>query len=97
MAGQVVTVRLEARRHGRPLDGDNLTAAMKPLRDEVAKILGIDDAEARGHTWIVTESRSKPVGVHVTIEAGRPHTSRDPQRSFPAPGPEEEIPPPVAT
>jgi hypothetical protein len=70
--GEVVTVRLEVRRHGRPFDGDNLAAAMKPVRDEIAKILGIDDAESRGHAWIVSECRAKPAGVHVSIEAGRP-------------------------
>jgi hypothetical protein len=97
MAGEAVTVRLEVRRHGRPLDGDNLTAAMKPVRDEIAKILGIDDAESEGHRWIVTESRAKPVGVHVTIEAGRPQTAIDSRHQDPALGPEEDVPPPIAT
>jgi hypothetical protein len=97
LVGEVVKVRLEVRRHGKPLDGDNLAAAVKPVRDEVAKILGIDDAESEGHRWIVTESRAKPVGVHVSIEAGRPQVPFDSEERHPAPGPEEEVPPPVVT
>jgi hypothetical protein len=72
LVGQVVAVRLEVRRHGRPFDGDNLHAAVKPIRDEVAKILGIDDAERLGHTWQVTEIRGQPPGIAVTIRAAPP-------------------------
>lgn len=31
----------------RPLDDDNLTAGMKPLRDAVASTLGVDDGDPR--------------------------------------------------
>ena len=33
---------------GTPLDRDNLVGGLKPLRDEIARILGRDDAEHRG-------------------------------------------------
>jgi hypothetical protein len=72
LVGQVVTVRLEVRRHGPPFDGDNLQAAVKPVRDEVAKILGIDDAERLGHTWHVSEVRGQPPGIAVTVRPATP-------------------------
>lgn len=36
---------------GTPLDRDNLVGGFKPLRDEIARILGRDDAEHHGITW----------------------------------------------
>lgn len=36
---------------GIPLDRDNLVGGFKPLRDEIARVLGRDDAEHRGITW----------------------------------------------
>lgn len=36
---------------GTPLDVDNLIGGCKPLRDEIARILGRDDAEHRGIDW----------------------------------------------
>ena len=34
-----------------PLDYDNLVGGLKPLRDEIARTLGIDDAESGGVKW----------------------------------------------
>lgn len=36
---------------GKPLDYDNLVGGTKPLRDEIARLLGRDDAEHRGIEW----------------------------------------------
>ena len=45
---------------GIPLDHDNLVGGFKPLRDEIARILGRDDAEHRGIEW---EYRQEPGAV----------------------------------
>ena len=46
--------------HGTPLDRDNLVGGFKPLRDEIARVLGRDDAEHRGIEW---EYRQQPGAV----------------------------------
>jgi hypothetical protein len=41
-----IIVTLVACRH-REIDDDNSAAGFKPLRDEIAKVLGVDDADGR--------------------------------------------------
>jgi hypothetical protein len=72
LLGQPLAVRLEVRRHGRPLDQDNLVSACKPARDAIAEVFGADDAERLGHTWQVTEIRGQPPGIAVTIRVAIP-------------------------
>jgi hypothetical protein len=72
LLGQRLAVQLEVRRHGRPLDHDNLVSACKPTRDAIAEVFGVDDAEAGGHTWQVTEVRGEPWGIAVRIRAATP-------------------------
>ena len=45
---------------GIPLDHDNCVGGFKPLRDEIARILGRDDAEHKGIEW---EYRQEPGAV----------------------------------
>ncbi|MCP5523709.1 MAG: hypothetical protein H7A46_19405 [Verrucomicrobiales bacterium] len=61
-------VALVVFRH-RLLDGDNLVGGLKPLRDEVARLLGVDDADqfiAWEYAQVPTRGRS---GVALKIEA----------------------------
>lgn len=54
----------------RDLDGDNLQAAFKAIRDEVARCLNIDDADSRVE-WIYRQekpSRPKEYGVRVLVQ-----------------------------
>ena len=50
----------------RPLDDDNLTAGMKPLRDCVAAWLGVDDGDPRV-VWRVEQVQGKPEGTVVLV------------------------------
>lgn len=47
-------------------DGDNLQGALKAVRDEVAKQLGIDDGDKRV-TWTYGQRQGKQCAVLVTI------------------------------
>lgn len=47
------------------LDDDNLASAMKPVRDEIAKWLGVDDRDPRVR-WVPAQRRA-PWGVEVEI------------------------------
>ena len=51
----------------KPLDGDNLQAALKAARDEVAKWLGVDDGSALV-TWKYDQRRQKDWAVEIDIE-----------------------------
>ena len=53
----------------RPLDGDNLQAALKHVRDGVADALGVDDRTALVE-WVYRQQRgaAREYGVAVTIE-----------------------------
>ena len=59
IAGELRVVLTRGYR-GIPLDHDNLLGGFKPLRDEIARILGRDDAEHRGIEW---EYRQEPGAV----------------------------------
>ena len=55
-------------RHGKRLmDGDNLQAASKGLRDGIADRLGVDDADPRV-TWRYIQDKQAYYGVTVTIQ-----------------------------
>jgi hypothetical protein len=71
---QPLAVSLEVRRHGRPLDGDNLQSAVAPARNAIAEVFGTagDDSETLGHSWHVTETRGQPPGIAVTIAPAAP-------------------------
>lgn len=49
------------------LDGDNLQGALKAVRDEVAAVLGIDDADPRA-TWLYDQAKCKR-GEHGVLVA----------------------------
>ena len=56
----------------RKLDSDNLASALKGARDEVAALLGIDDAPDRGAVWRVDQRKPPAPKTHlieVLIEA----------------------------
>ncbi len=61
---------------GRPMDSDNLAAALKGVRDGIADALGVDDG-SETIDWIYGQRLSRPVGVAVSIElldqGGRSH------------------------
>jgi hypothetical protein len=50
-----------------PLDGDNLSAACKAVRDEVAAFLGVDDASERLF-WVYRQSPAVVLGASVKAE-----------------------------
>ena len=59
------------KRHGKRLmDGDNLQAACKALRDGIADRLGVDDADSR-ITWRYKQDVRPEFGVTVKIEKRR--------------------------
>ena len=53
---------------GTPLDRDNLVGGFKPLRDEIARVLGRDDAEHRGITWEYEQSPGAVCKVEIWKE-----------------------------
>lgn len=56
----------------RPMDEpDGLSSALKSIRDEVARHLGVDDADPR-ITWKYAQERAKEHGVRVAIVARSP-------------------------
>jgi len=57
-----------------PLDSDNLSAACKAVRDEVAAFLGVDDASARLH-WVYLQSPAAVTGR--STKPGRTRASTD--------------------
>lgn len=48
------------------MDDDNLAGAFKGIRDEMAKLLGVDDADDRIE-WRYEQKVSASKGVHVTV------------------------------
>lgn len=52
---------------GPEMDDDNLAGSMKYVRDEVARIAGVDDGPGNGWTWKYNQ-RPGPKGVEIRIE-----------------------------
>lgn len=52
----------------RKLDDDNLVGRLKSTRDEVAKVLGIDDRHTDRLRFLYTQSKGKPQEYAVEIE-----------------------------
>ncbi|MEG1925850.1 MAG: hypothetical protein RR415_08880 [Ruthenibacterium sp.] len=50
---------------GRQLDHDNFVGGCKPLRDEIARLLGRDDAEQTGIDWRYIQTPSKTAMVEI--------------------------------
>jgi hypothetical protein len=50
----------------RLLDDDNLAGALKPVRDGVADILGVDDRDSRV-TWVVAQERDTAPRVRLVV------------------------------
>jgi hypothetical protein len=55
----------------RRLDSDNLASGFKGVRDEIARIVGIDDGDERV-TWVYRQERGGPreYAAHIRIERG---------------------------
>lgn len=53
---------------GIPLDRDNLVGGLKPLRDEIARIYGRDDAEQSGITWEYEQAKGAIHAVEIQKE-----------------------------
>jgi len=51
--------------NGRPLDHDNFVGGCKPLRDEIARLLGRDDAEQAGIDWQYIQTPGKTTMVEI--------------------------------
>ena len=64
-------IRLTRGYRGIPLDHDNLVGGFKPLRDEIARVLGRDDAEHRGITWEYAQARGAVCKVEIFAETQR--------------------------
>jgi len=62
----------------RALDGDNLAAGLKAVRDGVADALGVNDADPRV-TWAYAQERGKPreYAVRIEIRADASRTQSD--------------------
>jgi hypothetical protein len=63
-----VVVTLERRAPSNGLDDDNLTQSLKPVRDQVAVWLGVDDRDPRV-TWLYEQRRDKLWSVGIRVEA----------------------------
>jgi hypothetical protein len=50
------------------LDDDNLASAMKPVRDEIARWLGVDDRSPQVR-WMPAQRREKAWGVEISVAA----------------------------
>lgn len=59
----ITMTRLSARR----FDDDGAVASMKPIRDQLAELLGVNDNDAR-ITWVVKQESRRMPGVRVQIE-----------------------------
>lgn len=53
----------------RPLDDDNLQGALKAVRDEVARWIGVDDASPQVK-WTYAQQRTKLWGVQIEVNQG---------------------------
>lgn len=53
---------------GIPLDHDNLVGGCKPFRDEIARLLGRDDAEHRGTNWEYRQEKGRVRKVEIFKE-----------------------------
>lgn len=51
----------------RPLDDDNLAGACKAVRDEVARLLGVDDGPTAPVAWRYGQRKAPDYGVVVTL------------------------------
>ena len=49
-------------------DGDNLQGAMKAVRDEIAKINGVDDGPTGPITWVYAQEKCKRGTFGVRVE-----------------------------
>jgi hypothetical protein len=63
MLGVPATVKF-TRIGPRKLDDDNLRSSMKVIRDTVAKLVGVDDGDAR-YTWEYAQEQGREYGVRV--------------------------------
>ena len=61
---EVTIVRIAPRK----LDGDNMAAACKAVRDGVADAIGIDDGDDRIR-WIYGQQKGKEYGITITIRS----------------------------
>lgn len=52
----------------RSYDDDGAVASMKPIRDQLAELLGINDNDSRV-TWVVKQESRRMPGVRITLEA----------------------------
>ena len=52
----------------RPLDGDNLGAAFKAIRDGIADFYRVDDGDAR-YKWVYAQVRCRTYAVGIEIQA----------------------------
>jgi len=63
----VTMTRLYAGRQKAMDKGDNLEGSMKHVRDEIARIYGVDDGSPL-YTWRVDQQRGDATGVRITVE-----------------------------
>jgi hypothetical protein len=54
---------------GRRMDSDNLAGAFKHIRDQIARILGVDDGSDL-LTWRYAQEPGGPRGIRIEIEEG---------------------------